>query len=118
MVIYMRDTMRDTHIETELGRGAAVVVGVPQKPAERTFPTLTFPSKFFPLSLTFSHTRSCPFPSSLYPFAPPLLIICNSGGGEEEMLKCQSDSENFLEKKLSLPSTPQQASLPLPPLQA
>ena len=72
MVIYMRDTKRDTHIETELGRG--LVGGVPQKPAERTFPLLTFPSKFFP-PLTFSHTHSCPFPS---PFFILLLLLSSS----------------------------------------
>ena len=34
----------------------------------------------FPLPLlTFSHTHSSPFPSSPYPSAPPLLIICSSG---------------------------------------
>ena len=59
-------------------------------------------------------------PPHIFPHTPfPILSLsfCSSSHHHlqlraEEMLKCQSDSENFLEKKLSLPSTPEQASLP------
>ena len=81
LVIYMRDTKGDTHIETESER---LVLGVPLKPAERTFHISHFLSSLHPTQpplFTFSHTHSCPFPSFLYPSpAPPLLlVICNSG---------------------------------------
>ena len=106
MVIYMRDTKGDTHIETESER----MLGVPQKPAERTFH----------ISLFILHPQPPPhiFPHTLVPF-PILSLSCSSSPRHlqlrgEEMLKCQSDSENFLEKKLSLPSTPEQASFPPP----
>ena len=113
MVIYMRDTKRDTHIETESGV-REVALGVPQKPAEQTFPLTfyqlpTLPSSHFPTHTpSISHSLSSP---------PPHRHLQLRA---EEMLKCQSDSENFLEKKLSLPSTPQQALLPppSPPLEA
>ena len=67
-----------------------------------------------PSSLKFSHTHSWPFSSPLHPPPDPLLII------GEEMLKCQSDSENFLKKSFhflrlqplnGLPSSPTTRSI-------
>ena len=50
--------------------------GFPRNLHDRHFPSHLYQ---LPILLTFSHTHSCPFPSSPYPSAPPLLIICSSG---------------------------------------
>ena len=111
MVIYMRDTKGDTHIETESVR----MLGVPQKPAERTFHISHFILHPQPPLHIFPHTL-VPFPilSLSLSFSPRHLQL-----GGEEMLKCQSDSENFLEKSFHfLQPLNRLPSLPLPPLEA
>ena len=114
MVIYMRDTKRDTHIKTPTGS----VAGGPRKPAERTFSphilTISQCEVHIPPFKPSNFPTHTPGLSPLHPPPDPLVII------GEEMLKCQSDSENFLKKSFhflrlqplnGLPSSPTTRSI-------
>ena len=110
---YICETQSETLISRLNWDGGWWWGGFPRNLQNGHFPSSHFPPNSSHPSHFPTHTRALSHPLSLsFCSSSPHRDLQLRGG--EEMLKCQSDSENFLEKKLSLPSAPEQASLPPP----